>query len=361
MIGHPVEVSSDPLLSRRRRAPRLVRPVVRPKVRPKVRPMVRTVAVVVVAVLASGLASCGDERGSDAAGTGSPGSDGATDLVVTPANYELVAGTPQRVIAGVQSNSDARLLGYGTVPMTFTYLGTRDDPVKDAEPSMEAEARFLPIPGQSVAEGAEPRLVAPSEAIGVYGAEVTFDRPGFWNIGVTVTIDGEERHATGAVEVRAEARIPAPGEPAPRTDNPVLGTEGVDPAAIDSRAAVGGVPDEILHRTSVAGAIAAGRPVMVVISTPVYCQSRFCGPITDSVQGLAERYGDRMAFVHIEVWADFEEKVVNPAALEWISAPGGDTNEPWVFVVDSNGIIVERFDNVATDAELEAAVESVLA
>jgi hypothetical protein len=34
----------------------------------------------------------------------------------------------------------------------------------------------------------------------------------------------------------------------------------------------------------VADAIAAGRPVMVVGSTPVFCVSRFCGPITDAVQ-----------------------------------------------------------------------------
>jgi glutathione peroxidase-family protein len=32
-----------------------------------------------------------------------------------------------------------------------------------------------------------------------------------------------------------------------------------------------------------------------------------------------------------------------------------------VFVVDSDGIIVERFDNVASESELEAAVEAVLA
>jgi len=44
---------------------------------------------------------------------------------------------------------------------------------------------------------------------------------------------------------------------------------------------------------------------MVVVSTPTYCQSRFCGPITDSVSALAQRYGDRMAFVHLEVWKNF--------------------------------------------------------
>jgi hypothetical protein len=34
--------------------------------------------------------------------------------------------------------------------------------------------------------------------------------------------------------------------------------------------------------------------------------------------------------------------------------------EPWVFTVDPEGMIVERFDNVATDAELAAAVQRLL-
>jgi hypothetical protein len=33
---------------------------------------------------------------------------------------------------------------------------------------------------------------------------------------------------------------------------------------------------------------------------------------------------------------------------------------PWVFVIDADGIIVQRYDNVATDTELAAAVESVV-
>lgn len=318
----------------------------------------RTVAIVVAVVMSLLAGACGSDSRSAAPSTTV---EAGADLVVTPANYELVAGRPQRVIAGVQSNADAKLLAFGTVEMSFAFLGTRDNQVKDPKADHTATARFLPIPGQDVdPDGSEPRLVAPSEAVGVYGTETTFDRPGFWAIGVTVVLDGQERRAAGAVEVRAEPRLPAVGDPAPRTDNPVLGADGVDPAAIDSRAAVGGIPDDELHRTSVRTALEAGSPVMVVVSTPVYCQSRFCGPITDSVQRLAERFGARMTFVHLEVWADFEGKVLSPAAAEWISAPGGDANEPWVFVVGADGIIRHRFDNVATDAELEAAAVDVL-
>ncbi len=100
---------------------------------------------------------------------------------------------------------------------------------------------------------------------------------------------------------------------------------------------------------------------MVVISTPTYCQSRFCGPITDAVSALGKRHGERMAFVHIEFWEDFEAQRVNEAAAEWIFPPGTeDAREPWVFVVGGDGVITHRFDNVASDAELEAAVRDTL-
>ncbi len=100
---------------------------------------------------------------------------------------------------------------------------------------------------------------------------------------------------------------------------------------------------------------------MVVVSTPVYCVSRFCGPITDTVQELAQEYGEQMDFVHLEVWADFENRVVSPSAAEWILRGNGDGNEPWVFVVDADGVITHRFDNVANQTVLDAAIQEVLA
>src|SRR3546814_4517134 len=80
----------------------------------------------------------------------------------------------------------------------------------------------------------------------------------------------------------------------------------------------GSGPDPELHQLTVADAVATGRLTMVVVSTPVFCVSRFCGPITDSVQELAAPYGDRANFVHIEVWRDFERNKLNRGAAERI-------------------------------------------
>ncbi|MPY94007.1 MAG: hypothetical protein GEV08_13365 [Acidimicrobiia bacterium] len=196
----------------------------------------------------------------------------------------------------------------------------------------------------------------------MYGARVRFDRAGFWQVRVVGELDGEPMSAQAAFEVYERPVNPFSGEAAPRTGQPLAGDPQARPQAIDSRAdEEGRVPDPKLHSVTVADAIAAGQPVMVVVSTPVYCVSRFCGPTTDTVQALEARYGDRMAFVHLEVWGDFDTQAINPAAAEWILREGAEGAEPWVFLVGADGKVVERWDNVVSDSELEAGTEAVLA
>lgn len=262
-----------------------------------------------------------------------------------------------------------RIVAFGTVTVRFAHLGDGSEPTASTDPaalSEPVEASFLPIPGQDLGpDEPGPRLVGGAEATGVYGAQgVTFDQPGFWEVTVTAILDGTEHTTTAAFEVLADSAIPAVGDPAPRTIQPLAGASGVDPKSIDSRASTDQpIPDPELHDITIADALDAGRPFMVVVSTPTFCVSRFCGPITDSVHQLAQRFADTdMAFIHLEVWQDFETNTVNPAAREWIApTPETDGAEPWVFVVDHQGVITHRFDNVATDAELLAAVAETLA
>ncbi len=303
---------------------------------------------------------------SSCSGAGSPPDPGSADsLVAAVASYDIVVDRPSRFIVGVYTADQTRLLAYGTVSFTFTFLGdgseTSPSPGETIGP---VKAKFLPIPGQDVDPDAPgPRLVAGSEATGVYGAsDVGFDRAGFWEVAIDAEIDGRAQHTTGAFEVLAKSDLPAVGDQAPRTIQALAGDPDVDPKAIDSRAGPDRpIPDPELHDITIADAIAARRPIMVVVSTPTFCVSRFCGPITDSVHELFLQYGDRMEFIHLEVWQDFEANALNPAAAEWIApTPETDGGEPWVFVIDADGAIVQRFDNVATDADLLAAVEALL-
>jgi hypothetical protein len=298
------------------------------------------------------------------------GSDGGGDdpsagfeLAAEVASFDLAVDRDERFTIGFFA-ADNRVLAYGDITLRFAFAGTADAPRQEVTPGPPAEATFLPVAGQGVdPDHPGPELVAPSEARGVYGANgVRFDEAGNWVVTAEGEYDGRAFETQAAFQVKAEPQVVAVGDPAPSTQNPLPGDPSVPPTAIDSRADDGEIPDPALHSTTIADALAADRPVVVVVSTPVYCVSRFCGPITDEVDELAHEYGDRVAFVHLEVWGDFENQVVNPAATEWIfPSDGSDAREPWVFVIGADGVVQARFDNVATDAELRAAVEAVAA
>lgn len=312
-------------------------------------------AVLVVSALAiSGCTSSDDSRRDD-----------ADALVAAVASYDIVANRPARFIVGLYSADQSRTLAYGTVKFILSYLGNSDGASRGDQDSVgPINAGFLPIPGQEIDPDApRSRLVSGSEATGVYAApDVAFEQAGFWEVAATAQIDGRTETATAAFEVRATSDIPAVGEPAPRTRQPLIGDRSVDPKSIDSRAGDDTpIPDPELHDITVADAIAAGRPAMVVVSTPTFCVSRFCGPITDTVHELALQNGHRMDFIHLEVWQDFAANKLNPAAADWIApTPETEGGEPWVFVIDANGNIFNRFDNVASEIELVAAVETVI-
>jgi hypothetical protein len=179
--------------------------------------------------------------------------------------------------------------------------------------------------------------------------------------GVLVNVNLQGQGATGAkttFQVLAKNQVPAVGTPALRTKNLTVASKEVPKQAIDSRARTEGqVPDPALHQTTIAQAIAQRRPLVAVFSTPVYCVSQFCGPITDLIAELAPRY-PKAAFVHVEVWRDFEKRVVNKAAADWLLRQG-DLHEPWVFVIGPDGKIANRFDNVASKSEVEAALKGL--
>lgn len=273
------------------------------------------------------------------------------ELVVQVASYELVAGWDNRFLVGVIGPGN-RVVSGGTVGLRFWYLG-EERAEGEPRPAGEGTGEFLPLPGEDHSDA------VPGDAPhidGVYRADASFDRPGFYEVEVEANVDGEELRGRAAFQVVAEPAYPAPGDRAPRSENLTLRSDA-PLEAIDSRAGLDGeVPDPELHATTIAEAVRAGRPALVVFATPVYCVSRFCGPITDMVAELAGEYGDVAEFIHVEIWRDFREQSINAAAAEWLLR-GGDLTEPWVFLIGADGRIVARWDNVATRGEIEPLLE----
>jgi len=313
----------------------------------------RVAAAAAIAIVA---ASCS----SDTQAPGGGGNDGTAQLTAEVASFDLAAGTPGRFIVGASlfdSSGQLAVTG-GSVDLSFSFLGQGQ--ATGSEPYRDATATFLPIPGAAGPFEDQPVAESASSGRGVYSvSEFEFDRAGFWEVEVSADVrDRGSMTATAAFEVLPEPLVPAVGDPAPRAENLTIDTKDAPEEAVDSRAATGGIPDEELHRTTVAEAIRAGHPALVVVATPVYCVSQFCGPVTDMVQELAADYGDRAEFIHIEVWRDFQGQVVNKAAADWILREDS-LLEPWVFLVGADGRVAARWDNVATRQEIEPLLQDL--
>jgi hypothetical protein len=270
---------------------------------------------------------------------------------------------PQRVQVGIfgSDGEGVRVVTGGAIELSFEYLGADGSGEPAAGPS--ATADFIPVPG-SEPPGDLPTLSAGN---GVYEAEgVVFDQAGLWRVTVTAEIDGVGRQLTASIPVAEESAIPAPGDPAPRTENLTIDSN-VRKGAIDSRADGGAeIPDPDLHRWTVADAIDEGRPALVLIGTPAYCTSRLCGPEVDELQRLADSYPDRAVYIHIEVWKEYrppEVQIINEGAADWLlrELPDGtpEMTEPWLYLIGADGIIIDRWGSLFDTAEVAAALEAL--
>ena len=316
-----------------------------------------------VLLLAGLAAACGGGDDDDETSTPETTTAEAEGFTVQVASYDLAADAPQRFIVGLLAGEGGLVVG-GEVELAFRFQGTGEPPTSAApagDPDIEGvTAKFITV-ADGTDPGDGPKPLGGPDGVGVYEARgVEFGKAGFWEVTVTAEFDGQRSSAPGAFQVRDTALLPVAGDPAPRTENLLVGADA-PVKAIDSRAEEdGSVPDPQLHELTVTQAIATGKPTVVVISTPVFCVSRFCGPITDAVDAMATEYGDRANFVHIEVWRDFEGKALNKGAAEWIyPTPEADAAEPYVFLVDGAGTIVERWDNVTNGRALRTALDAI--
>ena len=187
-----------------------------------------------------------------------------------------------------------------------------------------------------------------------YYVDAKFDYAGQWGIAVEAELkDGTKGLDSIGFTVYAKPNMAAVGQQAPKSDN-LTKHDVKDISEIDS-----GSPPNDMHDVKIKDSIAAGRPVVIVFSTPAFCTSRFCGPVNEEVEALRDIYKDRMDFVHIEIWRDFDAKVMNPTVREWLIWPDGSLREPLVYVVDKKGVIYDRWEGPVARNIMEASVQEV--
>lgn len=183
-------------------------------------------------------------------------------------------------------------------------------------------------------------------AIGLYLANVPFDRPGTWQIDFAISTG--ERTEPFLIDIKAEPATAAPGEQAPLIETPTLVTTAIEDLTTDHD------PLPSLYEMSLDTALTNDRKTVILFASPAFCTSAACGPMLAQTKELTLEYPE-VDFVHVEVYGGFNEPGFVPDADHLVPAvvAFGLPTEPWVFVVDEDGVVTGRFDGVLGVGELE--------
>jgi hypothetical protein len=185
----------------------------------------------------------------------------------------------------------------------------------------------------------------------IYAAKVPFPKAGNWSVLVVTKQGTKLTGAAAQVRVTAKSQIPAVGDRPPRVSTDTVASAAGNLAAIDTRRPFA----RELHTTNFKDVLGK-KPVALLFATPQLCQSRVCGPVVDIALEMKQQYGDRMAFIHQEVYRDNQVSKGLRAPLEAFNLQ----TEPWLFTIDRNGRIAARLEGSFGVKEFRRAVQAAL-
>lgn len=271
-----------------------------------------------------------------ACGGGGTGSTAPTDpptqaLLVAPQNSDLTVGINRVGIA---------------------LLDGRQQPILNAQATLRIQG------GAGTFETRPLEWIGPNYgAIPVYLGTARFDQPGQYRYVVHAVLAGGhslDGSATVSVvdpsksaELPVRARVTAVGALTQRT----LHDPATTLAELDS-----GVPPDQWHDATIADGLARHQPMLLYFGEPGRCPSQTCGPTVKVLQTLWPQYQGRVLFEHIEVHIPASSETFNPVYIAF-----GLTSEPWVYLVNADGIVTDRFEGPVTADEIRASLDGTLA
>jgi hypothetical protein len=185
----------------------------------------------------------------------------------------------------------------------------------------------------------------------IYAARVPFPTAGDWAVLVVTKTGSKLTGAAAQLRVTAKSDIPNVGDRPPRVSTDTVAGAAGDLAAIDTRRPFA----RELHTTNFKDVLGK-KPVALLFATPQLCQSRVCGPVVDIALQMKQQYGDRMAFIHQEVYRDNQVSKGLRAPLEAFHLQ----TEPWLFTIGRDGRIAARLEGSFGVKEFREAVEAAL-
>ena len=312
------------------------------------------VTLVVCFVSAGSLLGCGES---------------APEQGTTPAplasNFPAPGNRTIEELAGTLKPSDyiiapaGKVFEPGRTRYSFAVLDKQGGQVKDKQVAIYATKGpgnevIGPFPARVESLATDPAFSAettsrdPGAAKSVYVAELDLPSAGKWFL---LAYLNEKSGPQGAqlptIKASSYNEVTAVGDPAPRVSTPVPADVGGDISKIDTR-----IPADSMHRSDLRDVLGR-KPVVLVFSTPQLCESRVCGPVVDVQAQVAEETGDRVEFIHSEI---YNENDANKGVRPPVKAFGLPT-EPWLFAIDKDGIVRERSEGPYRREAIRRAVK----
>jgi hypothetical protein len=292
---------------------------------------------------------------------------GACTSQGSPSSSVFVVGTvPPGGIVPVVVNPE---FGVGQNHLVMTVLDAANVPI--ASPDRAASITLTPPSG--AARPAQPMAFqwGITGSVGFYVLDIQLPTAGTWQATLSLAAPTSSAGsapgasssgpatATVSFDVKTKTAAVAIGQPAPSVKTPTAADVGGDLKQISTDPS----PDPHFYAVSEDAALAAHKPFVLVFATPAFCQTAECGPALDHVKTLFPLYPD-VTFIHVEPYEmTFANGKLQPTNDQL--TPNAVTNawgilaEPWVYVVDRNGIVTASFPSVFTDAEFKSALYAV--
>lgn len=290
-----------------------------------------------------------------------------TAQTVTAADFPATQGRTLQQVADTTSASGTQVglatsvlvpgsnrVAFGVLDAKNAFVYGKTAVYVAPSPGDKAQGPF-PAPADSlITEPAFRSRTAASESdpiASVYAADVPLKRVGRYAVLVATKTPSGLVGASTQIEVKRDTAIPAVGERPPTVETDTLDSARGDIESIDTR--VPAAPE--LHEKSLKDVLGR-QPVALLFATPQLCQSRVCGPVVDIELEMKAKYGERMAFIHQEVYRDNQvDKGLRQPLLDFDLQ-----TEPWLFTFDRAGRVAARLEGSFGTRAFEQAIEAAL-
>ncbi|HYK95159.1 MAG TPA: hypothetical protein VE011_04715 [Candidatus Dormibacteraeota bacterium] len=335
--------------------------------RPSTKPRSGTLAATLVSMVLAA-AACSPNQSPPASGpAGSPGASTTAACQTAPSVPDGLAGwaapaTPPAVTPIIIASPGELVCGSNRI--LFTFIDANSRPL--GAPNRPARVAFFDLardPNTPISTRDGTFVWAIENERGDYIVNQAFTEAGRYGAEFTFSPDGSSATPIRLTfDVQPSSPVVKVGDHAPASRTPTLADVGGDVTHISSDA----TPDPAFYQTSVAQALAAHQPFVLIFATPKFCVSAQCGPTLDRIKPYVTKY-PTVTFINVEpyklklVGGDLQADTDASGQLQ--SAPATDEwhllSEPNVFVVNRDGIVTANFELIFSDAELTAALDAI--